>query len=152
MSGNYDTRPDVETISLINQSFNLTPTFNYVGPRGKRGLVTDIIADITTGMVGTTSVPEIDVGTAAGDASYARYRLGAAAGSGYGTGIKRATQDIATLGTPQVPPPAAADFPGHVALETAYITKDIPFVVTLKAGTGGTPAGIAHVYLIIKWF
>jgi hypothetical protein len=25
-------------------------------------------------------------------------------------------------------------------------------VITLKAGTGGSPAGVANVYVVIKWF
>lgn len=153
MSGNYDTRPEAEQLVLLSQNFgNGTLTFNYVSPLGRRGLVTDIVVDVTTAMVGTTAVPEVDVGTASGDVSYARFRLGSAAGTGYGAGVQRASQLIATLGTPQLPPPAANDFPGHVALETAFIAKNTAFVITLKAGTGGAPAGAAHVYIFFKWF
>ena len=129
-----------------------TQTQTFIGPKGKKGLVRDIEVFLTADAVGTTTVPEIDVGTASGDVSYARLRLGSAAGTGYGTGVQRASQLIATLGTAQVPPPAASDYAGHVALETAFIPKDTALVITLKAGTGGTPAGTASVYVVIKWF
>jgi hypothetical protein len=141
--------PQVETICLPNQNFgNSTLTFNYIGPKGREGHVEDLVADITTAMVGTTAVPEIDVGTSSGDTSYARYRLGTAAGTGYGTGVKRAQQEAWTGN----PPIALSDFAGHVALNTARIPKDTAFVITLKAGTGGAPAGVANVYVVIKWF
>jgi hypothetical protein len=141
--------PQVEVISLPNQNFgNSTLTFNYIGPKGREGHVEDIVADITTAMVGTTAVPEIDVGTASGDTTYARYRLGTAAGTGYGTGVKRAQQEAWTGN----PPIALSDFSGHVALNTVRIPKDTAFVITLKAGTGGAPAGVANVYVVIKWF
>jgi hypothetical protein len=155
MSGNYDIRPEVETIVMSAQAFgNSTTAFKYIGPKGRRGVVVDIVADITADMVGTTTVPEVDVGLTSGSVEYARFRLGTAAGTGYTSaqGVRRASQLIASLGTPQVPPPAASDYTGHVALETAFIPADTAFQVTLKAGTGGSPAGTASVYVVIKWF
>ena len=143
--------PQVEVLTLPAQAFgNSTKTFNYIGPKGREGHVEDIIADITADMVGTTAVPEVDVGTASGDTSYARYRLGSAAGTGYtaAQGIRRAQQEAWTGN----PPIALSDFAGHVALNTARIPKDTAFVITLKAGTGGAPAGTARVYVVIKWF
>jgi hypothetical protein len=141
--------PQVEVLSLVNQNFgNSTLTFNYVGPKGREGHVEDIVADITADMVGTTAVPEIDVGTASGDTTYARYRLGTAAGTGYGTGVHRAQQEAWTGN----PPIVLSDFANHLALNKARIPKDTNFVITLKAGTGGSPAGVANVYLVIKWF
>ena len=143
--------PQTETICLNNQNFgNSTLTFNYIGPFGKEGHVEDIVADITTSMVGTTTVPEIDVGTASGDTTYAQYRLGTSATSGYTSGStpKRASQEAWTGN----PPIALSDFTGHVALNKARIPKNTAFVITLKAGTGGAPAGVANVYVIMKWF
>jgi hypothetical protein len=141
--------PQTEVISLPNQNFgNSTLTFNYVGPFGREGHVDDVIADVTTAMVGTATVPEIDVGTASGDVTYAQYRLGTAAGTGYGTGVHRAQQEAWTGN----PPITLSDFAGHVALNKARIPKNTNFVITLKAGTGGSPAGVANVYLVIKWF
>jgi hypothetical protein len=156
MSGNYDSRPETEVLTFPAQIFGAaSKSFNYVGPAGRRGVVLDIVADITADMAGATTVPEIDVGTTAGDASYAQFRLGTAAGAGYtaAQGVRRASQIVRTLGQPQsTGVPTASDFAGHVALETAFIPKDTPFVVTLKAGTGGAPSGTAHVYVHIKWF
>jgi hypothetical protein len=141
--------PQTEVINLVNQNFgNSTLTFNYIGPFGREGHVEDIIADITAAMVGTSTVPEIDVGTASGDTTYAQYRLGTAAGTGYGTGIKRASQEAWTGN----PPIALSDFSGHMAMNKARIPKNTAFVITLKAGTGGSPAGVANVYVVIKWF
>ena len=140
-----------EVLSLGSQAFgNSTATFNYIGPFGKEGHVEDIIVDITADMVGTTTVPEVDVGTASGDTTYARYRLGSAGGTGYTAAStpKRASQEAWTGN----PPIALSDFAGHVALNTARIPKDTAFVITLKAGTGGAPAGTARVYVVIKWF
>jgi len=125
-----------------------TITHNIIGPGGKQGLVVDIMADVTTAMVGTTTVPEIDVGTSSGDVSYARYRLGTAAGTGYGTGVHRATQEAIT----GEPPPTLNDYSGHVALKTAMTPANTAFVVTLKAGTGGSPAGVADVMVKMRWF
>jgi hypothetical protein len=144
-------QPQTETICLGSQAFgNSTTTFNYIGPKGREGHVEDIIADVTADMVGTTTVPEVDVGTASGDTTYARYRLGTAAGAGYtaAQGIRRAQQEAWTGN----PPITLSDFAGHVALNTARIPKDTAFVITLKAGTGGSPAGTARVYVVIKWF
>jgi hypothetical protein len=138
-----------ETYWYPAQNFgNSTITHNVIGPPGKFGMVMDIMADVTTAMVGTTTVPEIDVGTGSGDTSYARYRLGTAAGTGYGTGVHRARQESITGN----PPPVLNDYSGHVALETAQIPANTAFVITLKAGTGGAPAGVADVMVRIKWF
>src|SRR5262245_58749414 len=143
--------PQVEMLTFPAQAFGgSTKTFNYVGPKGREGHVEDIIVDVTADQVGPSTVPEVDVGTSSGDASYARYRLGTAAGTGYtaAQGIRRAQQEAWTGN----PPIALNDFTGHVALNTARIPKDTAFVITLKAGTGGSPAGTARVYVIIKWF
>ena len=112
---NYN-EPQTETYTFPNLAFgNNTATFNLIGPKGRRGLVKDIIVDISLGMVGTSSVPEIDVGTTSGDVSYAQYRLGTSPILGYTSTStpKRATQEAITGN----PPPALNDFPGHVALE-----------------------------------
>ncbi|MBV8755408.1 MAG: hypothetical protein JO328_21350 [Hyphomicrobiales bacterium] len=141
--------PQTEVVCLNNQNFgNSTLTFNYIGPFGREGHVEDIVADVSTAMVGTTTVPEIDVGTASGDTTYAQYRLGTAAGAGYATGVHRAQQEAWTGN----PPITLSDFAGHVALNKTRIPKNTAFVITLKAGTGGAPAGVANVYVVIKWF
>lgn len=127
-----------------------TATKSYIGPKGKKGKVVDIEVFLTADAVGTTAVPEIDVGNASGDTSYARFRLGTAAGTG-----------LAAASTPQRArslcggaggtPPTLNDFSGHVALETALIPADTAFVVTNKQGSGGTPAGTGYSRVTIEW-
>src|SRR3954451_17390497 len=56
-----------------------TASKSYIVPKGRKGLVRDIEVFLTADAVGTPSVPEVTVGTAAGDVTYARYRLGSTA-------------------------------------------------------------------------
>jgi hypothetical protein len=152
MSGYYETRPEIEWYTIPSVAWgNSTKTFNLIGPKGRRGIVYDILVDITADMVGTSTVPEVDVGLTSGSVEYARYRLGSSATSGYTAAStpKRATQEALVT---QVQPPVLTDFAGHVALETAFIPKDTAFMITLKAGTGGSPAGTSTTYVGIKWF
>jgi hypothetical protein len=141
------------------------------GPPGKKGLVRDVLATVTTAMVGTTSVPEIRVGTAASDNSFARWLLGTTAILGYGTGIFRA-RSLTTNAQGRVGnyPAALVDFAHHIFLEgndtsgTAslpgtsngqtfiFLPADTAFFITGVAGVGGSPAGTADVYVDIDWF
>lgn len=150
MTVSYD-NPIRERRSFMGQAFGAeagTKTFTILGPKGRRGLVRDIEVEATVAMVGTDDVPEIDVGTEASDASYARFRLGTAAGTGYGTGVYRARSLV--KGDGEVP--KLADFDGHVELETALLPPDTPVVITLKEGAGGIEAGTANVHIDIDWF
>lgn len=145
-----------------------TVTHNMIGPKGCVGFVRDIIVDVLTTLVGTTTVPEIDVGTASGDFTYGRYRLGTAVGTGYATGIHRAGQEAITGNPPRV----LSDFTGHVVLDggpygttgsvfggsstatnpAGRIPKDTAFVITAAAGVGGTPAGGGQYRIIVDWY
>lgn len=150
MATDYE-KPIRERRTFLAQSFGgagATKTFTCRGPSGKRGVVRDIEVETTTAMAGTTAVPEIDVGTASGDASYARFRLGTAVGTGYAAGVRRAR----SLVVGNLSPPTLLDFAGHVQLETAYLPADTDFAITLKEGSGGTPAGVGNVYVDIEWF
>lgn len=126
----------------------------YIGPRGRKGIVRDIEANLTADAVGTTTVPEVDVGSASGLVEYARFRLGTAAGTGYtaASGPKRARSLAEATNFPGGIPPVLNDFAGHVALETAQIPADTPFVITNKAGTGGAPAGTGYSVVTIDWY
>lgn len=141
-----------EYVSIPSTAFGAasgTATRKHIGPKGKKGLVRDIYLDITVAMVGTTTVPEIDVGTASGDYSYARFRLGSAAGTGYGTGSKRASQVAGFKGNGQNL--TYEDFTGHVKMATDYIPADTEFVITAAEGVGGSPAGTAVTTVVIDW-
>jgi hypothetical protein len=100
-----------------DQTFGATAVLHYItGPRGCVGFVRDVQVDVTTSLVGTTTVPEIDVGISSGDATFGRYRLGTAASganAAYGTGPHRASSEA----IPGNPPRSATDFAGHVVLD-----------------------------------
>lgn len=93
--------------------------FYIVGPLGKVGLVRDLLVDITTSMVGTTTVPELQVGISSGDTTYGRYRLGTSSATGYNAGAFRASSELWTGN----PPRALADFAGHVVLDGGPLTS-----------------------------
>src|SRR5690242_8540091 len=96
-------QPQVEVLTFPAQAFGTaTQTFNSVGPEAREGHVAEIAADTSADMVGATAVREVDVATAWGDTSYARSRLGTAAGTGYtaAQGIRRAQQEAWTGNPP----------------------------------------------------
>lgn len=103
-----------------DSTFGATGVTHYiVGPKGKVGFVRDIQVDVTTSLVGTTTVPEIDVGISSGDFTYGRYRLGTAVGTGYPVGPHPASQEAITGN----PPRALSDFAGHVVLDGGPLTS-----------------------------
>jgi len=151
-SQSYD-GPMVETYIQPSSAFGATTeSQRYFGPKGKKGHVIDIDVDITADMVGTTTVPEICVGTASADASYGRFRLGTAVGTGYTSaqGSRRATQVGGNAVTDDTP--VYEDFTGHVKLRTAYIPADTEFFISRVAGVGGSPAGTGRSRVMIVWF
>jgi hypothetical protein len=127
-----------------------TASKSYIGPKGKKGLVRDIEVFLTADAVGTTTVPEVTVGSAAGTTEYGRYRLGTSATAGITAASTPARARSAVVGNPT--PPVLNDYAGHVALETALIPADTAFVISGKAGTGGTPAGTGYHRVEIDWF
>lgn len=144
----YDT-PTTETYFFPSSAFGATTeTQTHKGPKGKVGLVIDIETDLTADCVGTTTVPEINVGTASGDFTYARHRLGTTATAGNTAAATPHRASSLAAGSP----PVKSDFTGHVALETARIPADTAFVITRLAGVGGTPAGTGRSFVKIKWF
>ena len=156
----YD-NPQKETYVFPSSAFGATTeNRKLLGPKGKKGLVRDIRTYITADMVGTTTVPEINVGSAASDsgaivAEYARHRLGTtailgntAAGTPYRARALAATAQGNTGGIP----PALSDFTAHVQLETAAIPADTAFFICRVKGVGGTPAGTGITEVDIDWF
>ena len=141
-------------------------SYEFIGPKGKKGLVRDIEIEITEDMVGTTTVPEIGVGDAASDLGsldneYARFRLGSTAILGYTTTFT-ATNPLRASSLVQGNPntPGAATLPGrqstryseHVVLEKAYIPADTPFFISLVPGSGGSETGAGRPRVYIDWF
>jgi hypothetical protein len=133
-----------------------TVGYEFIGPKGRKGLVRDIEIEVTENMVGTTTVPEVNVGSAVSalgalKKEYARWRLGTAAGTGYTTAVSpnplRARSLVAGNGEQQV----LNDFTEHVALETAFIPADTPFFVSLVEGDGGSETGAGRVRVYVDW-
>lgn len=131
---------------------------NVIGPKGCVGIVRDIEVDVSTSLVGTTTVPEIAIGISSGDSTYGRYRLGTNISTGYATGIHRASQESITGN----PPRNLQDFAHHAELDgypldanfralLGRIPKDTALVITCLAGTGGSPAGGGQVRVRIDW-
>lgn len=139
-------------------------SYEFIGPKGKKGLVRDIEVEITEDMVGTTTVPEIGVGDAASDLGsldneYARFRLGSAVGTGYATTLDpnpiRASSLVDSyneVGAATNPGKQSTNFTEHVALEKAFIPADTPFFISLVPGSGGTETGAGRVRVYIDWF
>lgn len=112
---------DIETYQFAEDAtFGATGvTHQIMGPRGKVGFVRDMACEVTTSLVGTTTVPEINVGISSGDYTFGRYRLGTTAILGYGTGYHRASMEPITGN----PPRTLADFAGHVVLDGGPLTS-----------------------------
>src|SRR6185437_5198660 len=101
-------------------TFGATTVSHYiVGPKGKVGFLRDVTVDVTASLVGTTTVPEIDLGISSGDFTFGRYRLGTTAIAGYGVGPHSASQEAITGN----PPRALADYAGHVVLDGGPYTS-----------------------------
>jgi hypothetical protein len=151
----YDT-PDRKVYNMPSGAFGATTAATtFQGPPGKVGYVRNIEVEVSADMVGTTTVPEIDVGNASGDTSYARFRLGTTATAGYAaanTPFNAGKLVASAPGNTGGVPRALNDYAGHIQLETARIPADTPFFITGKAGVGGTPAGTARYEVTIDWF
>ena len=152
----YDNPFRREVYVFANTTFgSATESQKIIGPKGKKGLVREIFTHVTADMVGTTTVPEIDVGATSGSFEYARHRLGTTAilgntlaGSPYRASALAAGSGGSFTGGV---PPTLNDYAGHVALETARIPADTAFFITRTAGVGGTPAGFGVTEVTIDW-
>ncbi len=166
----YDV-PHKERYSLLGAAFGgAKVTRQFQGPPGKKGLVRDIVANVTVAMAGTTSVPEIRVGTADSDNSFARWLMGTTATAGLAAGEYRARSLCASAqGRTGEKPQQLNDFANHIFLEGnngngnvagvvgdgktfIFIPPDTAFFITGVAGVGGSPAGTADAYVDIDWF
>jgi len=160
-----------ERYALLGFAFGASvASRTFTGPPGKKGIVRDIALDVTTAMVGTTSVPELRVGSAASDNTNARWLLGTTAILGYGTGSFRARSlCFAAQGRTGGRPEQLSDFAHHIFLEGndgsgtvagvagtgtqfAYLAADTAFFITGVAGVGGSIAGTGDVFVDIDWF
>lgn len=155
----YDNPSKRETYVLPSAAHgSATDSLAIKGPKGKSGTVKDIRSYVTVTMAGSTTVPEISVGSAVSaigtlKTEYARFRLGTGVTAGYASGSTpfraRALADAAQ-GAAGGTPPAWNDFPGHIALETAKIPADTTVFITRLLGVG-TPAGTGSTEVDVDW-
>jgi len=122
-------------------------------PKNKQGLVRDIVVMLSADAVGTTTVPEMNVGASSGSSEYARFRLGTSAIAGYAAAntpfrARALIEGQAGYNGSQI---TWSDYAGHVALETAKIPADTAVFMTGVQGVGGTPAGTFEAYVHIDW-
>ena len=169
--GIYD-NPRVERYAFLGSTIGATLfSRSFIGAPGpgKKGIVRDILINVTTALVGTTSVPEVRVGTAASDNSFARWLLGTSATVGLGLGTYRArTLCTNAAGRAGGVAMRLTDFANHIFLEGnngagtvstaadsatgyAYIPADTAFFITGVAGVG-SPAGAGDIYVDIEWW
>ena len=119
------------------------------GPKGMKGIVRDITVIPTVNLVGSTTVPELNVGSSAVLSEYARFRLGTTATAGYT--VAQGTRRARALATSSTTPPTLTDYSGHISLETASIPADTDVYITAVIGVGA-PAGTYSAYVDIEWF
>lgn len=134
---------------------NETVSYALMLPKGKKGVVRDIMIHITEAMVGTTTVPEILVEATASAlgavvGTYARFRLGSTAILGYTTtpAVRRASSLVTSyneVGAATRPGKQSVAYTEHVALEKAFIPADTAFLITLLAGSGGSETGAGQI-------
>lgn len=127
-------KPDIREYAWTDATFGATTVPHLIlGPKGKVGFVRDIVVEVAVTLVGTTTVPEVNVGIASGDPTYGRYRLGSTAIAGYAAGIYSASDDPAITGNP---PRTAQDYPNHINLD------GYPFV-NVNNNPGGSSSTVA---------
>lgn len=151
----YDNPSKRETYVFPSSAFGATTENRKIlSPSGKKGTVRDIRTYVTADMVGTTTVPEINVGATAGSSEYARHRLGTTAilgNTAAGTPYRARALALGAAGFTGGSAPSLTDFAGHVLLEIAKIPADTVFFITRTAGVGGTPAGTGITEVDIDW-
>lgn len=131
----YD-NPTTITHSWAAHDFGAGAATNEIrGPAGKRGRVKDILlTDVTETFTATTTSGNVQVGTVADPDAYAGLDcLTTAAGAVVSAGA--------------IDPATATNFIGDTTISADSLVQ-----VKFNAPTGGTPAGIASVQVIIDWF
>src|SRR4051812_19944059 len=95
-------------------------------PKNKQRIVKDLLVLISADIVGTTTVPELNVGASAGSSEYARFRLGTTAILGYLAANTPIRARALVEGQPGFKGAQLtwSDYAGHISLETAKIPAD----------------------------
>lgn len=150
----YDKPWKSEVYYMPSSAYGATAAQKKIkSPKNKQGVVKDLVVLLSADAVGTTTVPELNVGATAGSSEYARFRLGTTAIAGYAAAntpfrARALVEGQAGYNGSQI---TLSDFSGHVALETAKIPADTTVFISGVAGVGGTPAGTYEAYVHIDW-
>jgi|TARA_R110002012_G_scaffold114135_1_gene260697 hypothetical protein len=99
------------------------------GPSGKQGSVKEVEVEAIETFTNTTTEAIIELGSSAGTAEYVNMGLGTLADGDQ----QRLTDTAADLVLDALP-------------------ADTDIHITFNAPTGGTPAGKAHVHMMIEWY
>ena len=128
------------TYSYVGLDWHSGAITKYVqGPAGKRGEIEEILVVPTTAFVGTSTPANITVGTAGTLNAFATVNMGTAAVP-------------SPVSVPVVFSTYASGLTELGAPPQTYMAKDTPVVMTFNPGTGGGVAGVADVFVTIRWF
>ena len=141
MAASYD-NPSRITYSFNAINFATASQRTIMGPKGKTGRVAFITGSCTTTFVGTSTPAAVNVGDGTTDTLYGSLTFGTAgtptaSGAAIGSQPTDATVKVCD---PQAPTNGT---PGQ---------NSNNIIVKFAAGTGGTPAGVADVNILIDWF
>lgn len=139
----YDSKANQITYTWAAVNFGTSSVKYIQGPKGMQGKIIECQVVPTTAFVGTTTPGAVQLGPAGTLTQSLNLPLGIA---GTGSPIS-----VPVLATDQ---PASLDvFPGTPAglPPWTYIAADTVQTVSFIAPTGGSPAGVADVYLTIEW-
>ena len=123
--------PNRRTYTFPAVNFGATSAQSIKGPAGKKGVLVDIHVSCTTLFTAVTTQAYVDVGTAA-DIDYNAH---------FGLSTLAATDSISLLGSTG----------SLAALIEPNIAADTQVEVTFTAPTGGSPAGVGTVQIVIDW-
>lgn len=122
--------PITTVYSYGNHDFGTaSETFRFKGPAGKKGYIVDVNVSATETFTATTTEGAVKIGSAEGGAQYVNM--------GLGTLADKATQN-------------ASDTAADIVLRD--LPADTGIWVQFLAPTGGTPAGMADVQIIVNWY
>lgn len=137
--GTYDKKPTKYVAANVDFGAGTT-THEFVGPKGKRGLLVDYgVEDVTEAFNAVTTAANIAIGTTSdADAYGEEFGLGTTGADAGGKSV---------LSTYR----RGSDEYEDYVLPGTIIPADTVVRMTCTAPTGGTPAGIASAFMEIIW-
>lgn len=134
----YDRRPP--TRYIIPQVNFAAGASRYIrGPLGKGGVLVDYgVFDVTTAFTATTTAGTMSVGKAGTPAAY-------------GAALSMGTTAPADGGKSVLSSSRPNDAAYNALMTLRSIPPDTPILLTAVAPTGGTPAGVASMFVDVIW-